>query len=48
MSLISRSASPNYNAHFSRAEQTTAHNQTLVNEAQIACALERYHLANGE
>jgi hypothetical protein len=34
--------------NFSRAEQTTAHTQTLVNEAQIACALERYHLANGE
>ncbi|MGD0744298.1 MAG: hypothetical protein ABSA45_04000 [Verrucomicrobiota bacterium] len=31
-----------------RAWQTTAQNQTLVNEAQIACALERYHLAHGE
>jgi hypothetical protein len=35
---------PNY----SRAAQTLAHNQTMVNEAQIACALERYHLAHGE
>ncbi len=33
---------------FSRAIQTTAHNQTLVNEAQIACALERYRLAHGD
>jgi hypothetical protein len=24
------------------------HNQTLANEAQIACALERYRLAHGE
>jgi len=34
--------------NFSKAEQTTAHNQTMVNEAQIVCALERYHLAHGE
>jgi hypothetical protein len=34
--------------NFVRAEQTTAHNQMMVNEAQIACALERYHLAHGE
>jgi hypothetical protein len=34
--------------NFIRAYQTTAHNQTLVNEAQIVCALERYHLAHGE
>jgi hypothetical protein len=27
--------------------QTCAYNQTLVNEGQIACALERYKLANG-
>jgi len=33
--------------NFSRAEQTTAHNQTMVNEAQIVCALERYRLAHG-
>jgi hypothetical protein len=31
-----------------KAEQTTAFNQTQVNEAQIACALERYRLAHGE
>ena len=35
-------------SNFTKAEQTTAHNQTLVNEAQIACALERYRLAHGE
>ncbi|MGH7993112.1 MAG: hypothetical protein ACREDQ_06325 [Limisphaerales bacterium] len=34
--------------NFTRAWQTTAHNQTMVNEAQIACALERYHLAHNE
>ena len=34
--------------NFTKAEQTTAHNQTLVNEGQIACALERYRLAHGE
>ena len=34
--------------NFAKAEQTTAHNQTMVNEAQIVCALERYRLANGE
>jgi hypothetical protein len=28
--------------------QVTAANQTMVNEAQIVCALERYHLAHGE
>jgi hypothetical protein len=37
-------AIPNY----TKATQTLAHNQTLVNEAQIVCALERYHLAHGE
>ncbi|MGD0251241.1 MAG: hypothetical protein ABSC01_00930 [Verrucomicrobiota bacterium] len=31
-----------------KAEQTTAYNQTLANEAQIACGLERYRLAHGE
>ena len=36
-------AVPNY----SRAFQTFAFNQTKANEAQIACALERFHLANG-
>jgi hypothetical protein len=30
-----------------KAVQTTAKNQNLANEALIACALERYHLANG-
>jgi hypothetical protein len=34
--------------NFTKAWQNTAYNQTLVNEAQIACALERYHLAHGE
>ncbi len=34
--------------NFSRALQTTAKNQTMVNQALIACALERYHLAHGE
>jgi hypothetical protein len=35
---------PNY----SRATMTLAHNQTMANEALIACALERYHLAHGD
>jgi len=34
--------------NFAKAWQTTAYDQTMVNEAQIACALERYHLAHGE
>ena len=34
--------------HYARALQVLAHNQTLANEAQIVCALERYHLAHGE
>ncbi len=33
--------------NFTKATQTTAHNQTLVNEAQIVCALERYRLTHG-
>jgi hypothetical protein len=33
--------------NFTKAWQITAYNQTLVNEAQIACVLERYRLANG-
>ena len=41
--LLGAIAVPN----FTKAEQTTAHNQTLANEAQIVCALERYRLANG-
>jgi len=31
-----------------KATQTTAHTQTLANEAQIVCALERYRLVHGE
>lgn len=31
-----------------KAWQTTAYNQTLVNQGQIACALERYRLAHSE
>jgi hypothetical protein len=31
-----------------RACQNTAHSQTEINEALIACALERFHLAHGE
>jgi hypothetical protein len=42
--LLARIAVPN----FTKAMQSCAFNQTLVNEAQIACALERYHLAHGE
>jgi hypothetical protein len=42
--ILAAMAIPN----FTKAEQTAAHNQTMVNEAQIACALERYHLAHGE
>ena len=34
--------------NFTKATQTLAHNQTLANEAQIVCALERYRLAHGE
>jgi hypothetical protein len=41
--LLARIAIPN----FTRAMQTCAFNQTQANEAQIACALERYKLANG-
>jgi hypothetical protein len=33
--------------NFTKALQTYAHNQTLANEGQIVCALERYHLAHG-
>ena len=43
-SLWARIAIPNA----SRAFQNTAYNQTLVNEAQIACALERYRLIDGD
>ncbi len=41
--LLAALAVPN----FIKAEQTTAFNQTLVNQAQIVCALERYRLAQG-
>ncbi|MEI6569535.1 MAG: hypothetical protein WCR20_22860, partial [Verrucomicrobiota bacterium] len=41
--LFSSIAIPNY----SKAMQTFAFNQTLVNEAQIVCALELHRLANG-
>jgi hypothetical protein len=34
--------------NFTRAYQTTAHNQTLINQALIACALERFRLAHGQ
>jgi hypothetical protein len=34
--------------NFTKAWQALAYNQTLINEAQIACALERYHLDHGE
>ena len=37
-------ATPN----FRRAVQTVARNQTQVNQARIACALERYHLAQAQ
>jgi hypothetical protein len=34
--------------NFVRADQTLARNQTLANEAFIACGLERYRLAHGQ
>ena len=34
--------------NITKATQTLAHHQTLVNEAQIVCALERYRLAHDE
>ena len=37
-------AVPNY----IKAMQVLGRNQTLINEAQIACALERFHLVHGE
>jgi hypothetical protein len=43
-SFMAVAAIPN----FTKAWQTTAYNQTTVNEAQIACALERYYLAYGQ
>jgi hypothetical protein len=35
-------------ANFALACQRTGHNQTEINQALIACALERHHLARGE
>ena len=43
-SIFAAALSPN----FSKALKTFAYNQTLANEAQIACALERYRLDHGE
>jgi hypothetical protein len=43
-SFLASMSLPNY----AKAVQTTAYNQNLVNEAQIACALERYRLVDGE
>lgn len=34
--------------NFSKALQVTARNQNLLHEAMLACALERYRLANGQ
>jgi len=34
--------------NFVKAMQTTARNQTLANEAYVACGLERYRLARGQ
>ncbi|HEY3863412.1 MAG TPA: hypothetical protein VGO59_16155 [Verrucomicrobiae bacterium] len=34
--------------NFTRAWETVARNQTVVNEALVACALERYRLAHGD
>ena len=42
--LLAAIAIPN----FKKAMQTCAYYQTLANQAQIACALERYHLGHGE
>ena len=43
-SFLAAAALPN----FVHATQTMARNQTLANEAYIACGLERYRLAHGE
>jgi hypothetical protein len=37
-----------FRPNFTKATQTMARNQTLANEAQIACALERHRLAHGQ
>jgi len=44
LKIAARIAVPN----FVKATQTTARNQNSVNEALVACALERYHLAHNE
>jgi hypothetical protein len=41
-------ATPLFTPNWTKAYQTTAHNQTFVNQALIACALERYRLAHGQ
>ena len=43
-SFLATEATPN----FVKASQTTARNQTLANEAFLACGLERYRLAHGQ
>jgi hypothetical protein len=42
--FVATVATPN----FVKASQTTARNQTLANEAFLACGLERYRLAHGQ
>jgi hypothetical protein len=42
--MVAKVAIPN----FSKAVQTTIKNQTSVNQARIACALERYRLSHGQ
>jgi hypothetical protein len=42
--FLAATALPN----FAKAAQTTARNQTLANEAYLACGLERYRLAHGQ
>jgi len=39
---------PLFTPNVLKASQTTAHNQTLLQQALIACALERYRLAHGQ
>jgi hypothetical protein len=43
-SFLATEATPN----FIKASQTTARNQTVANEAFLACGLERYRLAHGQ
>ena len=37
-----------YMPNLTKATQITAYNQTLLNEAELACALERYHIKYGQ